>query len=861
MNYIDKIKSKLEQLNVSDHGGQARHQQQQQQQQVPPPQQQQYQQNMNPPQNWQSMPPGQGYPPGLGGPGGFYMPPAQQYNYNGPSYPPASGGGYPPAAQSPYPPISGSGHYPPMGQQGAVPPKPPRSFTEDDNTADKQQQEQQQQEQRGLGSDIAGMLGSNVPPGVPLPLDQHDINPTTADGSKKHVTNYQGGGDGGAEGAMAFLNVKQNELVHQRFLIIYGQVPGIKGINDRIVIHHPYFPPLTFPAADGYFKVLAELENGDNALRFNYLQGDNCVSKGTLTIKMTPYTDKPPLLLAVIVGKDSAGEFDAPPHLRGPGRNDLDAAVRKFRCCAYLWQAFMSEQLYRQGFGRRTFNLEEYYEPDTMARDNMRRMTARVHVVRSKRTVAEIQDKERAQQWKAPPGYKRHTEESQFSLANEALNEYGIFKGPHYIACLSVDSRWDSNLGVILGHAALGGGVGERRIGVFGSHTTHSWPANAEEIPEKFLDTTKTDTRYLANDCNECGEYWRAANVGMGAFLHECGHLLTLAHTQSGIMSRGFNDYNRTFMVRAPNFEGPVRQRDEAGAHWHRTDIVRLRHHPCLRLPSDPPLRDSEKSDAGFGTLATEDGILLRNESGITMIEVWVNDRYRSHLEYTVENLPRRRNGSIPAGRDEMAAEFPQEILLTNEKLHGFAGTWSDSDKVNLVLTSRSTSTETIENFQTLFKNSSRRDRDGNNVFRSGMLGKGQMKGSVKADAWFAAKRIRSSAPRLRSIEIRSGNYIDGFLLHMDDGSHVQIGKCRGGGRTMLPIDPDDDLDHIVVNCGWWIDGLEFVTAKGRRSGWKGGRGGGRHVLRPPMGYGWMGLSGSGGDWLDSLTMHYARFT
>ncbi|PIA18643.1 hypothetical protein COEREDRAFT_79662 [Coemansia reversa NRRL 1564] len=836
MNYIDKIKPKFEQLSASDHGNQAHRQ---------------HQQTTNPPQ---TMPPSQSNPPVAAGPGGFYMPPAQQYNYNGQSYHPTGGSGYPPMTQSSHPSTSGSGQYPPANQQEGVPPKPPRLFTEENNVANKQHHEQ-----RGLGSSIGGLSDSNVPPGVPLPLDQHDINPTTADGSKKHVSSHQDGGS--AEGAMLFLNVNENELVHQRFLIIYGQVPGIKGANDRIVIHHPYFPPLTFPAADGYFKVLAELENGDNGLRFEYLQGDHCVRKGTLTIRMAPYTDKPPLLLAVIVGKDSTGEFDAPPHLRGPGRNDLDAAVRKFRCCAYLWQAFMSEQLYRQGFGRRTFNLEEYYEPDTMARDNMRRMTARVHVIRSKRTVAEIQDKERAQQWRAPPGYKRHTEESQFSLANEAINEYGVFKGPHYIACLSVDSRWDPDLGVILGHAALGGGVGERRIGVFGSHTTYSWPANAEEIPEKFLDTTKTDTRYLANDCNECGEYWRAANIGMGAFLHECGHLLTLAHTQSGIMSRGFNDYNRTFMVRAPNFEGPVRQRDEAGAHWHRTDIVRLRHHPCLRLPNDPPLRDSEKTESGFDTLATEDGILLRNENGITMIEVWVNDRYRSHLEYTVENLLRRRNGSIPAGRDEMAAEFPQEILLNNAKIHGFAGTWSDSDKVNLVLTSRSTSTETIEDFQALSKNSSYQDRDGNSVFKSGMLGKGQMKGSVKADAWFAAKQIRSSAPRLRSIEIRSGNYIDGIVLHMDDGSHVQIGKCQGGGRTMMPIDSDDDLDHIIVNCGWWIDGFEFVTARGRRSGWKGGRGGGRHVLRPPMGYGWMGLSGSGGDWLDSLTMHYSKFT
>ncbi|KAJ1943010.1 hypothetical protein EC988_006344, partial [Linderina pennispora] len=522
-----------------------------------------------------------------------------------------------------------------------------------------------------------------VPPGIPLPLDQHDIQPETADGEKKH--HHKRRDDRRADQQMEFLNVKHEELVHQRFLIVYGQVPGLRtSSEDKIVVHHPYFPPLTFPAIDGFFKVLVELENGDNNLRFDYRQGGEIASQGTLCIKMMPYLDKPPLNLAVIVGRDSQGMFDAPPDARGPGISDLDAAVRKFRCCAYLWQAYIAEQLYRNGFGRRTFRLDESYEPDTMAKDNVPRMTARVHVVRSKRTVAEIQDKERAQQWNPPPGYKRKTDESQFSIANEALDDYGAFKDKHYVVCLSVDSRWDPELGVILGHAALGGGVGNRRLGVFGSHTTHAWPANAEEVAAKFLDTTKTDTRYLANDCNECGEYWRAANIGMGAFLHEAGHLLTLAHTPSGIMSRGFNFYNRTFMARAPDMAGPVRQRDESGSHWHRTDVIRLRHHPCLRLPTDPPLEKGETEESGFEALPTEDGLLLQCAAGITMIEVWVNDHYRCHREYTVENLERRRNGAVPAAPDEIVCAHPRSILVNLGAWKGWAGGWSSTDKLQL---------------------------------------------------------------------------------------------------------------------------------------------------------------------------------
>ncbi|KAJ2667878.1 hypothetical protein IWW42_005623 [Coemansia sp. RSA 1085] len=855
MNYLEKLKSKFEQLSMSGHSGSAQPSGNSGGYPGGSYNARQQQQPMYPPSHWQApQPPNQGYPPPHpGGPGGFYAPPPGMQPYG---YGPPGGQGYPPPNQAPmfYPQDGANTQAYPPTQHGEqlpmVPPRPPRAGPEPTSSYPPSGMAATT-EQQGEGK-LDRSASAEVPAGVPLPLDQHDIYPADADGNRKHISGNQ-------EGSMLFLNVKESEMVHQRFLVVYGQVPGVKGANDRIVVRHPYFPPLSFPAVDGYFKVLAELENGDNALRFEYLQGNNCIATGTLNIKMSPYLEKPPLILAVVLGRDSQGEFDAPPNARGPGRNDLDAAIRKFRCCAYLWQAFVAEQLHRQGFGRRTFRLEESYEPDTMARDNMNRMTAKVHVIRSRRTVAEIRDKERAQQWCPPPGYKRHTTESQFSLANEAIDDYGVFKGKHFIVCLSLDAHWDPQLQVILGHAALGGGTGTRRLGVFGSHTTHAWPANAEEIAEKFLDTTKTDTRYLANDAKECGEYWRAANIGMGAFLHECGHLLTLAHTPSGIMSRGFNDFNRTFMAHAPNFQGPVRQRDEAGAHWHRTDIIRLRHHVLLRLPSDPPLRENEQNEAGFELLAIEEGLLVRSQSGITMIEVWVNGHYRNHIEYTSENLPRRRNGSIMADRAEMATAYPQQVFISEAKLHMVAGNWSRSDKVNLVLTSRAMATETFENVLDPVTLNARRDQDGNQIFSANKLGKGEMQGTVYSDARFSAKSIRSSMPKLQRIEIRSGNYIDGIIFHMDNGSRAQIGQCAGGGKSEMVISPDDDLSHIVVRCGWWIDGMEFFTAKGQRSGWKGGHSGDQRVLQPPAGYGFMGLSGSGAKWLDSLTMHYAR--
>ena len=89
--------------------------------------------------------------------------------------------------------------------------------------------------------------------------------------------------------------------------------------------------------------------------------------------------------------------------------NGLDLAVKKFRMAAYLWQAFTGEQMNRYKFGRRCFRFEDSWEPGTLSYQdwgtNQFRTQAKVHVIRSNKSVAEIRDLERAQQY--TPGLKR----------------------------------------------------------------------------------------------------------------------------------------------------------------------------------------------------------------------------------------------------------------------------------------------------------------------------------------------------------------------------------------------------------------------------------------------------------------------
>ncbi|KAI8977680.1 hypothetical protein BDF20DRAFT_581265 [Mycotypha africana] len=182
-----------------------------------------------------------------------------------------------------------------------------------------------------------------------------------------------------------------------------------------------------------------------------------------------------------------------------------------------MWQAFCAEQMHRNGMGRRTFRLDEAWLPDTISckdKGTMRN-TAKVHIIRSQYSMAEIRDKRRAQQSKDHDA----SVQSLFGLFLDDLRNHPPFNKPSIVAGLILDAHWDCKSEVTLGHAALGGASGHTALGIFGSHLLHAWPSSIEDIVPSLLDNTKTDTRYVANDANESGTWWKAANIGMGAMV------------------------------------------------------------------------------------------------------------------------------------------------------------------------------------------------------------------------------------------------------------------------------------------------------------------------------------------------------
>ncbi|KAJ2077101.1 hypothetical protein H4R24_005329 [Coemansia sp. RSA 988] len=654
---------------------------------------------------------------------------------------------------------------------------------------------------------------------------------------------------------MEFLNIHENELVHQRFLIIHGQVPSVKGCDDKIVVNHPNLPAIEFPAVDGYFKAVVGLEAGANELEFSYMQCDICICKGTLTVRMEPYLNKPALRLAIIIGKDSSKTFDAPPDSCGPGKNDLGAAIRKLRCSAYLWQAFMAEQMRREGFGFRSFNLEENYENDTMFHDDNLRMTAKVHLVRSTRTVAEIRAESHAQQWKPLVGEK-HKPLGQMDIAQEALLKTGWFDN-HNVVCLVLDSHWDKKRGIVVGHGAVGSQNRNRRLAVYGSHTTHAWPRNIHEVPERFLDTGEVDKLYVYN-AKQSTHHWQMANIGMGEHLHMCAVTMGPTNSPSGIASRGCVNLNRAFLAREPGWDGPVRQKDEAGAHWHRTDAVRLRHHPFMRLPSDQLPNLVENCETGFEVLAVDDGLMLCNESGLAMIEVKINGTHRGFFEYTADNFYSRKSGDVFATEKEFSSVHPTQVVLSLDRLRKLTGGWKTTDNIDIVLTTSQCVWNRFDITELISILERQIDQNSKKVFMSSQL---WWERPQDINMYFTLQSAKDcdSSSKLKSIEIFMGWRVNGIILHMDDGKTQKIGRCNSDERHLLVLNPDDDLDRIVVNFGSIIEGIEVVTTKGRSTGWLGTTNGKRHVLKPPSGYAWAGVSGYYKEWLKSLTMLYIK--
>ncbi|CAG8583018.1 1795_t:CDS:2 [Paraglomus occultum] len=545
-------------------------------------------------------------------------------------------------------------------------------------------------------------------------------------------------------------------------------------------------------------------------------------------VNYLPLLQNPPLHLAILVAADSDFVIDAPTEKRKSGDAGLESVKEKLRCAGYLWQAFTAEQMHRNGFGRRVFRLYEEWQPDTMSnQETSLRETAKIYIIRTKYTKEELLDPDRAQQYKRPPGTPNPKKKDLFAIFMEALRDYGPpFDRQCYVAGLILDSHYDPAMDLIRGHAALGGGADHIRLGIFGSHLTHAWPRCLEQVVSCFQDDTNI-TQDLANDNGESYTWWKCCNIGIGAMLHEVGHALTLPHSKSGIMSRGYNNLNRTFTVKEPHRNTPVLPQDENGAHWHRCDVMRLRFHPCFRLATDPS-NDHDYKHAYPTFWPVDDSVLVKCMAGISLIEVKLDDQFQTHFEFPDEQ--------------------PHEWRLQIDHIKKQVG-WKNGQRLDIAIITTGQEEHTLVDAHSFLETHRNLYPDIGLALKSGTLGSS---GGSKFEVIFPKSNAHVS-----KVRINSGIFLDGLKFYWSNKKNVSIGG-KGGSASKFELTKREKLVSLMVKAGIYVDGIEFKTNLGRTSGWRGGMGGCElTVLSAPEGHEMVGIHGTAGSLIDSIGIIY----
>lgn len=690
---------------------------------------------------------------------------------------------------------------------------------------------------------------------------QSQRNSTVMSGSAMSVNGAARSPTPSSPYAPRIISISDNSWVHQKVLLIYGQIgdPRQHPLDGSITVYHHQdaFPSVSWPVTSSHFKALVHLVPGPNRLRFDFVStklssGSThpAIHSSWLCVNYLPLVNAPPLHLVVLLGKDSDGTFDATPERKQREGNGLETAIKKYRMAAYLWQSFTGEQMFRNNFGRRCFRFEEEWQTGTLSRrdiaNGQMRNEAKVHVVRTDKTVAELRDLNIAQQY--GPATKK---DELFRIAKDAVRDH--FRPQQsqkqYVSVLLLDSHWDTGAQTITGHAALGSGGDDIKMAIFGSHSLQSYPSSLEEVVDAFSDCTRTNTDYVANDCGEAGSSWESANIGIGAHLHEVGHLFGSPHQESGIMLRDYVRFNRSFTTREP-FSTRTKQQglklclpqDECG--WHRLDALRFRFHPCFRLPGDAPV----SSDDSVQVWPVENGkIMITASSGIAFLELYAEDDQICHNFIEYINTESSSNG------------LPKQITVTENELRQrvFRTEKEKKKKVKMSIISGALGCHTVDSISSLkSKLSLVKLPKGHTGYKSSALGFSQMEGSqpqqILLDCSFSTKL-------LTSIKVYHGAALDGLEFFYEDATSQLFGNRGGkpgGDDFVLETRRGEILLGFYVRAGAWIDGIEFLTSLGRKSGIYGNaQGGSGHTLIPPLGYKIAGISGSCGPWIDGFSL------
>ncbi|KAH3901289.1 related to Putative zinc metalloproteinase YIL108W [Saccharomycodes ludwigii] len=674
--------------------------------------------------------------------------------------------------------------------------------------------------------------------------------------------------------SISLINLQDNQELHSPCIIVHGQINNTQGNYtekniegfQEIVISSLQLPPLKYQINARLFKATIQLTPGLNNLRFtskNSKTGEILLKN--IVCQYVPLLQDIPIHLCLLVGKDSKYLFDSPStKIDTQTNNGLNVAIKKLRMGARLMQAYTNEQMYRNGFGQRTFQFVEEWNTDYLFKQygpqGKLSSTIKVHILHSDKTVKELRDPNLAQQ--NPKGTNTG---GLFPIAMDALRKYENGRllhdneKPLQAAVMFLDTHWDKSSKLLLTHAALGGGTEDIKLAIFGSHGLYSWPTCYEEITSSFTDENTAGIGDLvANDNGECGSYWECLCVTLGAFMHEIGHSLGCPHQESGVMLRDYPVLNRSFLskeaysTRKKNngLTPPIYPKDECA--WHRLDLLRFLYHPSFTLPKDYEdpsfMRPGKLAQFNYAapTLlpVNSPGLFtLKSPTGIYSIEIISGDKddlARGFIEY----LPVSVGGQGPQ----------QEIMISIDDLRTRLPPDKRNDTISLRVLAVNSPQAEFKNLKKLseqsFVNLGSPSITG---LKSGCCGNGtdgKDPGVLTIDV-----------ERCIGVRVYHGGALDGIGFHYTSNKEPDyVFGNKTNNFTTVIFERADKLLGFNVKCGCWIDALQVITVKkGAVTPMLGNcNGGHQETLIPPTGHRLLGVYGRIGQWINGIGIVYS---
>ncbi|CCE63604.1 hypothetical protein TPHA_0F01190 [Tetrapisispora phaffii CBS 4417] len=654
-------------------------------------------------------------------------------------------------------------------------------------------------------------------------------------------------------GNIELFNLNDGDELVSPALILHGKVNNDEN-GKSIKVFHPQLPSLSYPINENHFRATVILTPGENKFT---LSTDTGNSTSIIKVNYTPMLNDQPIHLCLLVAKDSEYVYDSPKtQIEKEGGHGLELAIKKMKLGGRLMQAYTNEQMLRNGFGNRTFQFVEEFAKDTLFKSQQAmRSTIKVHILHSDRTVSEIRDHDVAQQNRSA---KRSG--ALYEFAMEAMVKYGgpfvTSEKPVQAAVMFMDAHWDKIF--ITGHAALGGGNDMFKLAIFGSHGLYSWPSTMEDIVEYFTDSTLVSKEEVANDNDECGSHWECLTVTLGAFLHEIGHSLGCPHQEYGVMLRGYPVFNRSFLTkeafstRTNSYGVAAPIADDTECRWHRLDLLRFLYHPSFTLPSDyydetfsrPSKIGSFTSPRASVFPLGEKTCQIKSDTGVYSIEIFCGDLAHGYFEY----LPKSLGGTGPQ----------KNITLTLEDFHKkipdhLLAKFGNSFGVKIL--SINAPEAYIEDFASLLN--VEYISMGDYGFDESIKGiKSITFGSTTAGD--STGIIAFDSRKVNCVRVFHGHALDGLQV-FSKGAVATFGN-ETAKFTDFEIEEDEHITGFNVRSGQWIDAIQILTSKGRKSEMLGNpTGGGLGLLSPPDGFHILGLQGTISQWVQGVGIIYGE--